>query len=185
MAADPLDNPTIYEHPTLEGVPIPGTRVVRLQGGDRDMKVEQQQQPGFAGAFTVVRGEEMALMTYRIECADKASRDAVRAWLPAMRAAQKARSGGYFKPTAFRFSDPAIEHNEVKSVVVKTIGGWERTEKSNLWSVTVTFAEWKKRIPVGGGAAPRAKNEIEQKIEDLNNQNKALEKQLAAMNKGK
>lgn len=185
MAADSSENPGIYEHPTLDGIPIPGTCVTRQQGGDRDIKVEQQQQPGFAGAFTMVRGEEMALVTYQIECVDKASRDAVRAWLPAMRAAQKARQGGYLRPTAFRFSDPALEHCEIRSVIVKTIGGWVRVKPSNKWTIDVTFAEWKKRVPIGGAAGPRAKSEVEKLIEDVNAQNKALEKQLAAMNRGK
>lgn len=181
MAADPRENPTVYEHPTLENIPIPGTRVVRTQGGERSMKVEQQQQPGYAGAFTTVKIEDMATITYRIDCADKAARDAVKAWLPAMRAAQKARP----KPTAFAFYDPALEHNEIKSVIVSLIGGWDHNEKTDMWSVVITFAESKKRVPVGGGAGPRAKTEIEKKIEELNAANKQLQKELADMDKGK
>jgi len=181
MAADPDENPTVYEHPTLDDVPIPGTRVVRTQGGDRQMKVEQQQQPGFAGAFTIVKIEEMAALSYAIECADKAARDAVKAWLPAMRAAQKKRP----KPTAFRFYDPALEHNEIKNVVVQQIGGWTKDDKSGKWTVTIAFAEWKKRVPIGGGAAPRAKTEIEKQIEEQNAQGKALRAQLDALGKSK
>lgn len=161
MAADPQENPTVYEHPTIGNFPIPGTRVVRTAGGERSMKVEQQQQPGFAGAFTIVKIEDMATITYRIDCADKPARDAVKAWLPAMRAAQKARP----KPTAFAFYDPALEHNEIKNVIVQLVGGWDHNEKSGMWSVNITFAEWKKRVPVGGGAAPRAKNANEEKME--------------------
>lgn len=181
MAADPQDNPTIYEHPTLDSIPIPGTRVVRTGGGERTMKVEQQQQPGFAGAFTLVKIEDMATVSYRIDCADKPARDAVNAWLPAMRAAQKSRP----KPTVFRFYDPALEHNEIRNVIVQRVGGWQKDDKSGMWSVDVALAEWKKRVPIGGAAGPRPKSDIEKQIEDLNAQNKALDAQLAALKKGK
>lgn len=181
MAADPSENPTIYEHPALENVPIPGTRVVRTGGGERSQKVEQQQQPGFAGAFTLVKIEDMATVSYRIECADKPARDAVRSFLEVLRKGQKQRP----RPAVYRFSDPALEHNEIRSVVVSSLGGWTKADPSGLWSVEVTFSEWKKRVPVGGAAAPRAKTDTEKQIEALNEQNKQLEKQLAAMNKGK
>lgn len=188
MAADPEDNPTIWEHPTLEGIPMPGTRVVRTGGGDRELKIEQAQQVGYAGAFTAVRGEEMVVIGYRIECADRATREAVKPWLQVMRLGQEKRgvgtTGQIFKPAVYRFYDPALEHNKINSVVVHKIGGWYRpSEKSNLWAVDVSFKEWKKSVKIGGAVAPRAKSEMEQKIDDLNTQNKVLEKQLAAVGK--
>lgn len=163
MAADPQDNPALYEHPTLDNIPIPGTRVVRTGGGERTMKVEQQQQPGFAGAFTLVKMEDMATVSYRIDCADKPARDAVNAWLPAMRAAQKS----WPKPTVFRLYDPALEHNEIRNVIVQKVGGWQKEYKSGMWSVDIALAEWKKRVPIGGVAKPRPKSEAEKEIEQL------------------
>ncbi|MFO0588839.1 MAG: hypothetical protein U0441_14915 [Polyangiaceae bacterium] len=181
MAADPSEAPNLWDHPTLEGQPIPGTRVVRTSGGDRSQKVEQQQQPGYAGAFTMVKLEDMATVSYRIECVDKAARDAVKPFLEVLRKGQKQRP----KPAVYRFSDPALEHNEIRSVVVQSIGGWTRDEKRNLYSVDLVLAEWKKRVPVGGPTAPRAKTDIEKQIEALNDENKKLASRLDAMNKGK
>jgi len=186
--ADISITPDAFDHPTLDGIPIPGTRVVRLDGGDRDMQVEQQRQPGVAGAFTVVRGEEMMLISYDIECADKKTRDEVNAFLPAMRQAQKRRAfggvnGSFFQPTVFRFYDPALEHNEITSVIVKLVGGWRHELPSRMARVKLVFAENKRRVPIGGLAAPRPKSEIETQIAAINESNKALEKQLATMQK--
>lgn len=188
MAADPEDNPTIWEHPTLEGIPIPGTRVVRTGGGERELKIEQAQQVGYAGAFTAVRGEEMVIIGYRIECADRATRAAVNPWLVVMRKGQEQKAAGstgqIFKPAVYRFYDPALEHNRINSVVVHKIGGWYRpNEKSNLYAVDVSFKEWKKSVKIGGAVAPRAKSETEKAIEDVSAQNKALAKQLDALGK--
>lgn len=190
MAADPLDNPEIWTRPTLDGVPIPGTRVVMTSETARAMKVEQAQQVGYAGAFTAVRGEEMPTLDYRIECADQATRAAVRTWLEVMRIGQKQRAqgtvGSIFKPATYRFQDAHVEHLEIKLVICARIGRWYRpNERSNLWAVNVSFAENKKPIKIGGTTAPRAKTEVEQKIEELNAQNKALEKHLESLGKDK
>ena len=69
--------------------------------------------------------------------------------------------------------------------LVQSIGGWDHDTKSGMWSVVVIFAEYKKRVPMPTGAGPRAKTDVEQKIEQLNAENKVLEKQLAAVQKGK
>lgn len=194
MAADPEDNPTIWEHPTLDGIPMPGTRVVRTGGGERELKIEQAQQVGFAGAFTAVRGEEMVTISYRIECADKATRAAVVPWLVVMRMGQEKKATGsvgqIFKPAVYRFYDPALEHNRIGSVVVHKIGGWYRpNEKSNLWAVDVSFKEWKKSVKIGGTVAPRAKSDRENAIEGIETRKaevkKALQAKIDAYNKGK
>lgn len=181
MAAHPSENPTLYEHPTLENVPIPGTRVVRTGGGERSQKVEQQQQPGFAGAFTLVKLEDMATVSYRIECADKPAWEAVIPFLQVLRKGMRQRP----KPAQYRFSDPALEHNEIRSVVVQSIGGLTKTDPSGLWSVEVTFAEWKKRVPVGGPTAPRDDSEFDNKVKGLNARDAAADKAYDAMKKGK
>lgn len=188
MAADPEDNPTIWEHPTLDGIPIPGTRVVRTGGGERELKIEQAQQVGYAGAFTAVRGEEMVIIGYRIECADRATRAAVVPWLAVMRMGQEKKAAGstgqIFKPAVYRFYDPALEHNRIGSVVVHKIGGWYRpNEKSNLWAVDVSFKEWKKSVKIGGTVAPRAKTDNEKTIEDLRAQADAVKAQTASVAK--
>lgn len=188
MAADPLDNPELWTRPTLDGIPIPGTRVVCTAGGDRTLKVEQAQQVGYAGAFTAVRGEEMPTLTYRIECADRATREAVKPWLEVMRLGQQKKGQGIvgqiFKPATYRFQDAHVEHNGINQVIMKRIGRWYRpNEKSNLWAIDVEFAENKKPVKIGGQVKARAKTDVETKIEDLSAQNKALDKQLEALKK--
>lgn len=186
MAADPIDNPALWDHPTLDGIPIPGTRVVRTGGGERELKIEQAQQVGYAGAFTAVRGEELATVAYRIEAVDKPTRQAVNAWLAVIRNAQERKapgvSGSFFKPTAYRFSDPALEHLKISSVIPHKIGGWYRpNEKSGLYCVDVSFKEWKKPVKIGGTVAPRAKTETEKAIEDERAANAAKSGRLKGM----
>lgn len=181
MAADPEDVPALYDHPTIEGVPLPGTRVVRTGGGERSMKVEQMQEVGYAGAFTVAKIEDMATVTYRIDCADRDTRAATRSFLEVLRKGQKQRP----KPAVYRFSDPALEHNEVRSVVTQKIGPWVPSQPSGMWSVEVSFSEWKKRVPIGGSVAPRAKTGLEKELEEANATNKALKDKLDAMAKDK
>lgn len=188
MAADPLDNPELWLRPTLDGQPVPGTRVVLTSGGERALKVEQAQMVGYAGAFTAVRGEEMTTLSYRIECADAPARAAVRTWLEVMRIGQQRKGQGVvgqiFKPAVYRIFDPALEHNQIANVLCKSIGRWYRpNEKSGLWAVDITFAEWKKPVKIGGIVAPRAKTQTEQEIENQQAQNKALEARVAAAKK--
>lgn len=189
MAADPTDNPTLWDHPTLDGIPIPGSRVVRTSGGEIELKIEQAQQVGYAGAFTAVRGQELATVAYRIEAVDKPTRQAVMAWLAVIKVGMEKRAtgsagGSIFKPQVYRFSDPAVEHLKIGSVIPHKMGSWYRpNEKSGLYAVDVSFKEWKKPIKIGGTVAPRAKTETEKQIEDFTAQNKALRDKLDAMNK--
>lgn len=180
--ADPRDNPGAYDHPTFDGKGTPGARAQRVSGGERSAKVEQVQSPGFAGAFTkpaVI--EDMATVSYRIDCANQAERAETRVWLEMLRHGQKQRP----KCRVYQFFDPALEHCEIHNVIVKSLGGWDHDKKSGMWSVVVAFAEYKRPVPLPTGAGPRAKTEAETKIERAQENRDDAKERLANMKKGK
>lgn len=180
--ADPRDNPGAYDHPTLDGQGTPGARATRVSGGGRSSKVEQVQSPGFAGAFTkpaVI--EDMATVSYRIDCANKADFTEVRVWLEMLRRGQKQRP----KCRVYQFYDPALEHCEIHNVIVQSLGGWDHDKKSGMWSVVVAFAEYKRPVPMPTGAATRAMSDTAKDIVAVNAVGDALQAQIDNVGKGK
>jgi hypothetical protein len=173
MATSPLQSPEQYDYITLDGVKSPGL-CIRSSGGERKQKWENQQAPGFAGAFTVFRGEEISTIEYQFQLWEPEHFIAWDSFVATLRAGQKKRP-----PRVYDLVDLTIDHNEIKQVAAVSIGRQEKLGPTK-WGYTVAFTEYRKRKPIGGVPLPKGKTEIEQKIERLNSENKALGQQLDA-----
>lgn len=177
MAVDHEDNPLAYRKPIFNGKPMPGVRVVRVGGGEREMDVQQLQEPNTIGQSTKVNLAKPMEVTYRIECTSKEEREQTRVWLEFLAVQMEKRS----PPSAFDLIDPTIEHNRLKRVVIKKVGAWNVDYKTGLWTVEVVFAEYKKGVKIGGTAV--AKDELDRKQEEVNNAIDAQKKSNAAKEK--
>ena len=62
----PRDTPDIYDKITIAGMKTPG-KCILVSGGDREMQVDIQTQPGYAGKVALYRAEELSQITYRFE----------------------------------------------------------------------------------------------------------------------
>lgn len=170
--SNPIETPSVYNYYLLGGVRSPGLAVID-SGGDRTQKWENQQAPGFTGQVTIFRGEEPSKVSYTHTLWTKEHFDAMDSFLATLRAGTKKRP-----PQVYDLSDPALSHNEIKSVAVATIGALKKASASK-WTIQIEYTEYRK-LKAAGGAVKPAQTDQEKENEALNNQNKALEKELAA-----
>ena len=170
--SNPIEDPSLYNYFTLDGERSPGLAVLE-SGGDRGQKWENQQAPGFAGAITIFKGEEISKVSYQIVLWEVAHFAAWEAFAATLRAGAKKRP-----PRVYALSDPAVAHSEIKAVSLANLGPLKKIGPSK-WAYVVEFTEYRKPKAAGGPIKP-AQNEQEKANEALNAENKALEKQLAA-----
>lgn len=172
--SNPIQNPGGYDYFTLDGVKSPGVSRIK-SGGDRAENWQNQQAPGFAGAFTVFRYEEISKVTYEIVLL---SQDQFAAWetFVAMLNEGKDRR----PPRVYTLVDLRVAHNKITSVAYASASALQQpTPGEAKWIFEVTFTEYKKRKPTGGPVQP-PRNSIEQKIDALNKENQALTKERDA-----
>jgi hypothetical protein len=171
--SNPIENPSIYNYFLLGGVRSPGLATIE-SGGDRAMKWENQQSPLTAGAITIFKGEEISKVSYTLTLWTPEHFTAWDAFASMLRAGSKKRP-----PQVWDLVDPALLHAEIKSVALATLSPAPKKVAPSKWTVSVEFTEYRKPKPSGGPVKP-AQNEQEKANEALNNDNKALEQQLAA-----
>ncbi|MFT3773015.1 MAG: hypothetical protein QM820_47130 [Minicystis sp.] len=172
--SDPIRNPTAYDFFTIDGVKSPGVSRIK-SGGDRAENWQNQQAPGFAGAFTVFRYEEISKLTYEI---DLFSTEQFAEWetFVAMLNEGKDRR----PPRVYTLVDLRVAHNKITSVAYASVSALQQpTPGEAKWTFEVTFTEYRKRKPTGGPVQP-PRNSIETKIDELNKDNAALTKQRDA-----
>ncbi len=175
----PFEVPELFNAPTLDGIAMRGQWKL-VSGAERVTKLEQVQSPQFAGAFTIVRLEEMVSLEYRVEVITNDDYKWLQTMLQVFRQGQKLRPPK--GPRTYKLEDATIAHLEVRLVGVSKLTKIEHVGKGKHVTV-IGFGEWKKKVPFGGPPAARPKSEIEQKIEQINAENKALATQLDAMKK--
>jgi hypothetical protein len=139
----PFENPEAYDSITLDGVDTPGLCTFK-GGGDRKRKIESQQAPGFGGAFTLDRGEEVPSIDYEIHVWTLDQYKALQVLAAKLRQTQKSRP-----PKVIQLVDLAIAHNEIARVVCEVLGAFQ-SSKPGRWFLPVKFIEWRKRKPLGG-----------------------------------
>lgn len=106
-----------WSRPTLDGVPLPGTYVVCTS----------------VSLLPPLAGQTRRRVSYRIECANKATREAVRAWLDAM------RNEGM---VPHLLHDPRLSSLALDRVISATIGAWYRPPTTRRhWVIEVAFQE--------------------------------------------
>lgn len=176
--SNPIEDPGLYNYILLSGTRSPGLAELE-SGGERSLKWENQQAPGFAGAISICKGEEISEVSYRFTFWKV---EHFTAWetvfAPMLRAGMKKRP-----PRVYELSDPAVSHNEIKAVAGANVGPLKKIGPSK-WAVVVKFHEYRKPKATGGPIKP-AQTAQEKENEALNADNKALDKQLAAMQAAK
>jgi hypothetical protein len=172
---NPLDNPTAFDTFALDGISPPGLTMLK-GGGNRKDKFENQQAPGFAGAFTVFRMEEISAIDYEIVVWTPEHFEKLRSFLDLLNTGRKKRP-----PKIWKLTDPRVAHNNITDVCVVDVSALQRVGPGK-YSLGIAFTEYRKRKPYGG-APKRAKSELEKKVEAQNEENKALRAQLEAAEK--
>lgn len=166
--ANPLLTPSAYDKITLDKAPSPGF-VKRTSGGDRPYKIDQAQAPGFMGAYTLFRYEELANIEYRFFVwydpgkgvkGFVAEYAKLEAFLAQLNRGNKSRP-----PKAYVFQDLYLSHNAINSIVAQSIGPIEKDHEKLLWSAAVRFAEYK-RLNLFGGAPKPPQNEQEKRLQE-------------------
>lgn len=177
----PFEVPGAFDVIELDRQPMRGIWK-RASGGDRIQKVEQVQSPQYLGAYTMVRLEEMVTLDYEVEVWTIEDYNWLRTMLQVLRQGMKKRVRG---PRVYELQDLTLEHIECKNVVCYKLTGLRHIGKGKH-STVIGFAEWKRKVPVGGPPKAAPKSDLEKQVERMNNENKALQAQLdGARAKGK
>lgn len=169
----PISNPGSYDFFTIDGVKSPGLSKI-ISGGNRAQEWQDQKAPGFAGAFTVFRGEQLTKITYEFSL-----------WLPehfaawdkliAMLVEGKDRRPS---PRVYTLVDLRVVHNKVTSVSYADATA-QMNPTTGKWTYQLELKEVKKRKPIGGPAlGPRT--ELEKAIDAADGKVKALTAQRDA-----
>ena len=175
----PFEHPEVFNAPVVDGAAMRGLWKI-ASGAERVTPVQQVQSPQYAGAYSIVRIEEMVSIEYRVEVITLDDYRWLQAMLAVFRQGQKLRPPK--GPRTYKLEDPTIAHLDVRLVTVSKLTKIEHLGKGKH-ATTIGLSEWKKKVPFGGPPAARPKSEVEQEIERMNSENKALEQQLAAMKK--
>lgn len=170
---NPIANPLAFDRIEIDDVVIP-VQAIRTTGGDREVDVQQQQGPGYAGYFTLVKNELPSALTYQFVCISDKDFTNIDPWIAKFEAAIDKRPVKVFK-----FKDNAVAHNKIKSVGVKKISALLKLGPGKF-AYEVDFYAYKKRVKIGGVAVP-GKTETDKLLEAQEASNKALEAQLQAM----
>jgi hypothetical protein len=170
---DPISNPAAFERITLNDKEIP-LFCERSEGGDREWVIEQQQSPGYAGAYTAVKNERLSSVTYRFHLWLPSHFVLFRPWLDTFRAGQKRRP-----PRTYTVNDLSIEHNEIKQLVVRRISPLVKVSPGR-YAYDIGGDEYRKRRPIGGVAVP-AKTEAERELEATRAEGVRLDAQYKAL----
>ena len=167
----PLEQPYVYDTITLDQQLVALACIIK-GGGGRTVEFQNQQAPGFGGAFTVMRMEQISTVDYEFHM-----------WLPVhfqawdrlvamLNAGRKKRP-----PRVYKLGDLRLAGTEITDIACVGIGP-QFIVTPGKWGRVVKFTEYRKRRPIGGPLAPKSARE--EKIDALNTENKALEVQLAA-----
>jgi hypothetical protein len=174
---NPIDQPWLYDYITLDDEKI-AVLVKRTGGFDREQVVEQQQSPGYAGAYTVVKQEKLIEGTYRFMCWEPAHFTTMGALIARFNAGKQKRP-----PRVYRLGDPAVAHNQLKQIVIGKISPLiEVSHSPIMYAYDIGVYEYRKRKPIGGVAVPE-KTATDKQIELVAAQNAALQGQLDALAK--
>lgn len=170
---NPLNTPKAFDYIMLDGVKSPGY-CERTDGGERSITIEDQQSPGFAGAYVVVKGEKISTITYRFHIWT------IDQWKEWGRFEAMLKAGSKKRPPrVYQLVDLFLRGTEVKQVVLETMSRHTQV-KIGHHAIDVKFHEYRKKKPIGGVAIPPP-NEDDRLIDTLSAKNADLEKKLEAM----
>ena len=170
----PFDTPSAYDFFTLDGEESPLCYI--NSGGHRIQQVQKQQAPGFGGAFTVFRIEEISDVEYEFPAWNAAQYAVVKAF------AAKLVAGSRKRPVkAYKFLDLRLEHIGIKLVSPFDISPLDKSKGSQMRRLLVKFVESKKLQPFGGVPSASPANERQQAIADKKADIQALRQHVDAV----
>lgn len=169
----PRDTPDIYDKITIAGLKTPG-KCILASGGDREMDVDIQNQPGYRGKIVIYRGEMLSQITYRFEMWKHKDFADWRILYKVLNAARKKKP----RPDTVEVLDPRIDVGP--KFVIKRISKQIDVEPGK-WAREIDLIEWQKPIPIPREPANKAaqdafKAESEKAIAERN----AAQKEAAA-----
>lgn len=154
-SANPIANPGAFDVFKLGGVFSPFSKISSCNGRKRIF--QEQQAPGFLGAFLVDRGEKLVEVTYDVIIISPAMFTAVRPLLALCAAANKARPIQGLKLIDLRLADLRIPQIAVE------VMPWQEQLEPGKWGYKFQFHEYK-RLQVAGGPVQAPRNAFEEKI---------------------
>jgi hypothetical protein len=140
----PLDNPDVWSHIVVAGVSSPG--ICTVSGAERKWKWEKKEAKGKSGASVTGGNKELAEPSFTLKLWRRGAVDHIADW-SAFRPTLGTPDPN--NPVALDVYHPALEANEIRSVVVQEIG--PLTDKGKgMWEVTVKLLEYRKPEPASG-----------------------------------
>ena len=134
----PLDNPDVWSHIVVAGVPSPG--LCAISGAERKWKWEKKEAKGKSGASVTGGNKELAEPSFTLDLWRRGAVDHIADWetfRPVLGTPDPNN------PVALDVYHPALEAGEIRSVVVQEIGPLVHKGKG-LWQVTVKLLEYRK-----------------------------------------
>lgn len=141
--SNPLQTPGIFDKIKINGQENPG--LARLKsGGDKNVEVDIQQQPGYIGAIAIFKKENLSKLTYTIELWRVEHFTAWKSYSAMLHAARRRKP----KPQILPLVDPRVEHNDIKQVYVVGIGA-QQNLGNGRFAYDIDLLEYKKPISLG------------------------------------
>ncbi len=142
---NPIDDSDLYDVLVVTGVASPG--VVRLSGHDRVIGWDVKKGAGQSGATTTRTSEDPIEFTATFSLVDADDWAAWRDFSDLLRSSVKAK-----KPQALDVYHPDLAENDIKSVVLKSMGGTVHDGKGGA-TIAVKLLEYRPPKPAGGSPA--------------------------------
>lgn len=143
MTFSPLTDPIDYI--TLAGQRSPG--VAEVQGADSTRELQERRGYGLGGAYTVYKGIKIIKPKVVIKLVTEEDWTAWHDFKPLLDRPPTGR-----RARALDIWHPILEDQGVTSVLVESVGQPVKTHESGEWSITISFAEY--RRPVRALSAP-------------------------------
>jgi len=173
MSTNPFDSPDAFDFFTLDKVKSPLCYIT--SGGHRIQQVQKLQAPGFGGAFTAFRIEEISDVEYEFVAWDASQYAVIEAF------AEKLVAGSRKRPVkSYTFLDLRLRHIGIKQVSPYDISPIDKPKGSQLRRFTCKFVESKKLVPFGGVPSAAPANEHQVKIAGQKAEVEALRQELDA-----
>lgn len=169
----PRDNPGIYDKITIAGLPSPG-KCILASGGDREMQIDIQTQPGFAGKVALVKAEELSEVTYRFELWRNAHFSEWDRLYKVLNAARKKKP----RPDTVEVIDPRLDVGP--KFIVRKISKQIDLEPGK-WAREVTLLEYQKPRPIPREPAnQKVQDEFKAELEGAKVERDAAKREAAA-----
>lgn len=157
---NPISNPGAHDLFKVDKLFSPFSRIVECNG--REYKWQEQQAPGFTGAFVVFRGEALVSVTYGIEIIDKPGFATKSALLSYVAAKAKRRP-----PEGMKLIDLRLADMRIPQVALARLP-WMETVEPGHWIYKIKFQEYK-RLQLAGGPVQAPRSKFEGLLDDAKN----------------